>query len=78
MANATDTSGILRQNLIDAGCDDTTVSECMTYAQKGEWEKIASLMAEQKKTLLKSVHSCQKQIDCLDFLVFKIQKEGKK
>ena len=78
MANASDTLGILRQNLIDAGCDENTISKCIAFAEKGEWEKIASVLCEQRSTLLKSVHSRQKQIDCLDFLTYRLKKEHNK
>lgn len=78
MANASDTLGILRQNLIDAGCDENTVSKCIAFAGKGEWEKIASVLSAQRSKLLSNVHSGQKQIDCLDFLTYRIKKEHNK
>lgn len=34
MAEATDTFGILQQNLLDAGCDGKTINSCMDYAKK--------------------------------------------
>ena len=34
MAEATDTYGILYQNLIDADCDNITIEKCMKFAQE--------------------------------------------
>ena len=78
MAHISDTLGVLRQNLIDGGCDENTISKCIVFAEKGEWEKIASVLSEQRSKLLKNVHSRQKQIDCLDFLAYRINKEHNK
>lgn len=35
MANAADTFGAIYQNLLDAGCGDHTVENCMMYAKNG-------------------------------------------
>ena len=52
MAEATDTFGILQQNLLDAGCDSKTVNSCMDYAKKGEWNVLPSLLKQHRKILL--------------------------
>lgn len=75
MAEASDTFGILKQNLIDAGCDDDLINNCMELASTNEWESILSLLYKKKGDLLHSLHREQKYIDCLDFLVHKINKE---
>lgn len=77
MAEASDTLGILYQNLLDAGCCEQTVKICMDFAKNGEWNRITAQMADCKKTLLRQVHTSQKQIDCLDFLVYEIEKRTK-
>ena len=75
MAEVSDKRGILYQNLLDAGCDEKTIQSCMHYAENSEWSKITALLAKQKDSLLKNVHNGQKQIDCLDFLVYQINKK---
>jgi len=77
MPEASDTLGILYQNLLDAGCNEQMIEKCMDYARNNEWEKIKPCLADCKKSLLGQVRTNQKQIDCLDFLTYRIQKEHK-
>lgn len=75
MAEASDTMGILYQNLIDAECNRDLVENCMELARADQWNRILSLFAGQRINLLDLVHDGQKQIDCLDFLVYSINKK---
>ena len=77
MAEASDTQGILRQNLIDAGCDQDTVQQCMELAQGKKTAEMKRILARHRQTLLDTVHAGQKQIDCLDYLVYHIEKQEK-
>ena len=74
MAEASDTSQILYQNLIDAGCDQQTIKQCMTLIQKDP-QQVISLLQKHRDSLRTAVHDGQKQIDCLDFLIYQIKKE---
>lgn len=75
MAKASDTMGILHQNLIDAGCSEDLIETCMKLAEANHWNRILPLLSKQRINLLDSVHDGQKQIDCLDFLVYSINKK---
>ena len=75
MSAASDTMGILYQNLIDAGCSEDLIEICMKYAKENQWNRILPLLSKQRINLLNSVHDIQKQIDCLDFLVYRINKK---
>lgn len=75
MADASDVYGILYQNLMDAGCSEKGIMVCMDYAQKGEWEKLLPVLTQHKKILLEQVHASEKRIDCLDFLIYRLNKE---
>ena len=75
MAEASDTMGILHQNLIDAGCSEDLTRSCMELAKVNQWNRILVLLSKQRTDLLDSVHDGQKQIDCLDFLVYSIHKK---
>ena len=75
MAEATDKYGILKQNLEDAGCDSSAAEACFQLAQQNRWDEIALLLRQQKSTLLDVRHTNQHQIDCLDYLIYKIGKE---
>ena len=75
MAKASDVYGILYQNLVDAGCSKKEITACMDYAKKGEWKSLLPVLAQHKNTLLERVHTSEKQIDCLDFLIYRLNKE---
>ena len=75
MAQALDVLGILHQNLLDAGCDEGTIERCMTLAREEKEEDIFPLLYSHRTALLETVHTGQKQIDCLDFLVYTMKKK---
>lgn len=77
MAKATDTFGILKQNLEDAGCDKVITDECVELASQNRWNEIPQLLRLHKSQLLDAMHASQNQIDCLDYLVYRIRKEHK-
>lgn len=74
MAEANDLYGSIYQNLIDAGCDMQTTEQCMSFLKEGEITKMLPVLSEYRAALLHSVHIGQVQIDCLDFLIYKIKK----
>ena len=63
------------QNLKDAGCDDETVTWFLKMTECGEQQEQLKLLEKQRRSLLEQVHKNEKQIDCLDYLVFKMKKE---
>lgn len=75
MAEASDFLGMIYQNLKDAGCDAQTTEECMTLVKLGNYSGLLPILLVYRKTLLGTVRLGQKQIDCLDYLIYKIQKE---
>lgn len=75
MPEASDARGILRQNLLDAGCSGDTVRRCMELAGKREREELLRVLSHHRRELLDLVHQSEKQIDCLDYLVFQIEKQ---
>lgn len=74
MAEVTDLHGSIYQNLIDAGCDEQTTDKCMAFLKEGRISEILPILTQYKAVLLHSVHTGQKQIDCLDFLIYKVKK----
>lgn len=74
MAEVNDIYESIYQNLIDAGCDMQITEQCMSYMKKGKVLDILPILMGYKATLLDSVHTGQKQIDCLDFLIYKLKK----
>ena len=74
MAEVNDMLGSIHQNLIDAGCDTKTTEQCMAYIKAGRYFDILPILSQYRETLLGTVHIGQKQIDCLDFLIYKLKK----
>ena len=69
-----DTNAAL-QNLKDAGGDDEVVKTFMELAETGEKQKQYRLLEKHRRDLLEKVHNRERQIDCLDYLVFQMKKE---
>ena len=73
MAEANDVYRSIYQNLIDAGCDQQTAEQCMVFAKEGRFTDMLPILVRHRKILLGSLHESQKQIDCLDYLLYKIK-----
>lgn len=67
-------SKILR-NLEDAGCDETLIREFMQCSEEKNSSRQVGLLKTHRRNLLSSLHVCQSQIDCLDYLLDQIQKD---
>ena len=65
------------QNLKDAGCDEDTIEAFMEDIENGKVDDGLKLLAAHRRSLLDGLHREQKQIDCLDYLVFTMQKKAK-
>lgn len=78
MPKASDTQGILRQNLLDAGCGGDTIQQCMDLAGKQERGELLRVLSRHRRELLELVHLSEKHIDCLDYLVYQIEKQENK
>ncbi len=77
MPHIADTQGILRENLSDAGCDLEMIEQFMTLIQQGNREGGLALLAKHRKRLLDCCHAEQKKLDCLDYLVYQMNRQGK-
>ena len=76
MAEASDAQGMLYQNLVDAGCDRATIQKCIVLFQGNRTGELLRLLSFHRKLLLDAIHCNQKQLDCLDYLVYKTKKES--
>lgn len=65
------------QNLKDAGCSAGTISEFMEKLRDGKRTEGLKLLAIHRRSLLDHLHEEQKRIDCLDYLVWQMEKPGK-
>ena len=77
MPKASDAKAILRENLKDAGCDLDTIRRCETLAQDEKKGELIRLLSLHRRALLDAVHENERRIDCLDYLIYQIEKQGK-
>jgi len=63
------------QNLKDAGCDNDTITAFVEDVRKQNITQGLQLLSVHRQTLLDNLHKEQKQIDCLDYLIYKIKKQ---
>lgn len=62
------------QNLKDAGCTPQMIEDFMLYFDKNQKEKQLALLAAQRQELVNKVHIEEKKINCLDYLIYQIEK----
>lgn len=75
MAEASDTLTLIYQNLKDAGCGQEMTEDCMSFVKAGNLEEILPILKQYRRTLLGTVRLGQKKLDCLDYLIYKIEKK---
>lgn len=66
------------QNLMDAGCDAALSDQFVSLVERGQERAALALLARHRKNLLKSYHAAEKKIDCLDYLVYQMEKKAQK
>ncbi len=73
------------QNLKDAGCTQDIIEGCIACMEQGKKNELLKRLEEHRKGLLHKVHKAkllsenefcleEKQIDCLDYLVYQIRR----
>ena len=65
------------QNLKDAGCTQEMVECLVQHLDEDDMGKMLKLLEEHRSCLLIVVHEREKQIDCLDYLVYQIRRNKK-
>ncbi len=73
------------QNLKDAGCAPDIIEYCLACMEQGKVNELQKTLEKCRKSLLHKVHKAkrlsqnqfcleEKQIDCLDYLVYQIRR----
>ncbi len=75
MPHATDADGILRQNLVDAGCAPDIVCQCMSLTRKRDQAELIRVLSRHRQALLDTLHQSEKRIDCLGYLLHELKKQ---
>ena len=63
------------QNLRDAGCGEDMIAVFMGDLHAGKMTEGLKQLSAHRRTLLAHLHKEQKQIDCLDYLVYQLEKQ---
>ena len=62
----------LIRKLKDAGCTVRDIQRFLQLEQEGKQREQLRLLAAHRAALLDRLHASQRQIDCLDYLVFQM------
>lgn len=65
----------LIRNLQDSGCDEETITRVCGLCQAGYTEDAIRSLRAFRGGLMEELHKSQAKVDCLDYLVHKLQKE---
>ena len=77
MPEASDKQAILRENLKDAGCDLDMIRRCEVLVQSAKQGELIQVLSLHRRALLDVVHKNERRIDCLDYLIYQIEKQEK-
>ena len=64
----------LIQNLRDAGCCEKMICDFMGYFDEEDIDRQIALLELHRDDLLNNVHSEERKISCLDYLLYQIRK----
>ena len=65
----------IRRNLSDAGCSASQIAQFLELEEQRKRQEQYQMLSRQRALLLKELHQDQFRIDCLDYMVFTMQKE---
>ena len=77
MPEASDKQAILRESLKDAGCDPDMIRNCEILVQSEKQGELMRVLSQHRRALLDTVHENERRIDCLDYLVYQLEKQVK-
>ena len=75
MPHISDVQGSLRENLLDAGCDPELTERFLALIGQGKEQEALALLTGHRKYLLDCCHAEQKKIDCLDYLLYRMERD---
>lgn len=66
----------LEQNLRDAGCEQATIEAFLDEWRSGRYRRGMQLLQRHRSSLLDRLHAEQRRIECLDYLLYMLQKQN--
>lgn len=70
-----DSQQTVTQNLKDAGCSEALIQQFWTLIAAGERSACLSLLSRHRQCLLDGCHEAQRRIDCLDYLIYQMERD---
>ena len=65
------------QNLKDAGCDNKQIHKLIELYKQGSKDKIYKILEKHRKNILNKVHKNEKQINCIDYFIYQMERKDK-
>ncbi len=66
----------LEECLAYFGCDENETAEILKCHENGNIKGMIQLLRKRRQSILNKIHAEEKQISCLDYLVFQIEKDS--
>ncbi len=66
------------ENLVDIGLEAEMVSRCVLLKKEGRNRELLLLLQDSRRDLLTRIHGDQKRLDCLDYLLNRMNQKGGK
>ncbi len=68
----------LQQSLSDAGCCDEAKTAILERFESGSINEMLRLLKKERCRAMDEYHECGRKVDCMDFMLRKIENEMKK
>jgi uncharacterized protein YaaN involved in tellurite resistance len=68
----------LKQCLMDTGCDEDASENILKQYESGSMENMFRLLKKERCRIMDEYHECGRKIDCMDFMLRKIESEMNK
>ena len=65
----------LEECLDDFGCNETEKAEILNCHNNNDKKGVIALLRKHRQKILNTIHNEEKQISCLDYFVFQLEKE---
>ncbi|MDO4178013.1 MAG: hypothetical protein Q4D21_02390 [Phascolarctobacterium sp.] len=76
MAKVCDKKAILSESLKDIGCEENFIACCRNLMDEKNQEALIQELMSLRKIILNNIHSEEFKLDCLDVLIYKLQKKN--
>jgi hypothetical protein len=67
----------LKQSLSDAGCCDEVTDTILERFESGSIDEMVRLLKKERSRVMDEYHKCGRKVDCMDFMLRKIENEMK-